>query len=49
MWAAATLSETNSLPEVFHVLNHFSKFNILNFWTKFKKLGHNLRTHEKNT
>jgi len=28
MWAAATLSEANSLPEVFHVLNQFSKFNM---------------------
>jgi len=28
MWAAATLSEANSLPEVFHILNHFSKFNM---------------------
>jgi len=23
MWAAATLFETNSLPEAFHILNHF--------------------------
>ena len=28
MWAAATLSVANSLPEAFHVLNHFSKFNM---------------------
>jgi len=28
MWAGATLSEANSLPEVCHVLNHFSKFNM---------------------
>jgi len=28
MWAAATLSEANSLPQVFHVSNHFSKFNM---------------------
>jgi len=28
MWAAATLSEANSLPDVFHILNHFSKFNM---------------------
>ena len=28
MWAAATLSEADSLPEVFHILNHFNKFNM---------------------
>jgi len=28
MWAAATLSEANSFPEVFRVFNHFSKFNM---------------------
>jgi len=27
MWVAATLSEAH-LPKVFHVLNHFSKFNM---------------------
>jgi len=27
MWAAAALSEANHLPEIFHVLNHFHKFN----------------------